>query len=79
MTGPAFWIPLHPDGQTFARVFLDTVWADALGSRSTWEAFCRDILEVWVRLPPGSGLFVAIHAQVIIMRSLEELIPTLLQ
>lgn len=79
MTAPTFWIPLLADSRIFARVFVNTLWREALESRGAWDVFYRDSFEVYRHLPPGSRLFAAMHAQVVVIQSIAALVPLSLQ
>ncbi|KAJ7481897.1 hypothetical protein FB451DRAFT_1556069 [Mycena latifolia] len=76
MTSPSFWIPMHPDVQIFGRVFVDTLRKEAFESRSAWDVFCKNCFALCDQLPRGSALFIAMHAQVVALQSVRELIPT---
>ncbi|KAJ7677600.1 hypothetical protein B0H17DRAFT_1206882 [Mycena rosella] len=78
LTSPSFWVPLHPEERVFARVFADTMWKEAYENLRAWERFCRNCLALYAQLPRGTGLFLAMHSQVVAIQSFGDLIPPLL-
>ncbi|KAJ6469130.1 hypothetical protein C8R47DRAFT_1078042 [Mycena vitilis] len=74
-----FWVPLHPNSNILAHVFAKTLWKKGLESTAAWKAFCQDTFALRAQLHQNSFLFVPIQSQVIVIQSLSELIPPLLE